>query len=339
MALLPTYWTCRDNTILDSLDKETVDSIYAEWENRESKLSTTEFDFDYELINTRTYRRALAQAQTRSKRQLPHRELDSPGREPNSGIIEPIEDLIDLSYEPSQQGASMSPHMPYMSYMDLTGLRVMPRTADEGADSSESLDSCQTAEPADTGESDLSPDSRDKELQDRAPRIRRWPQTTTKDAVTRVKQDKSQQGAALKGCTPVTTDTFRTKATKSLTALIVDYFEGRKGESLHIGGRPTVVVCSTSKREVVDIKDHPEVKEASRVDRTTNIASDELLDDSPMGSSQSPNISNLQQSLADLEAKHGHGRRRQASPRGSDDNTRPRRTIIARRPRPKVKQS
>ncbi|KAF5567767.1 hypothetical protein FNAPI_528 [Fusarium napiforme] len=44
-ALMPTYWTCRE-TILDSLDKEAVDSIYTDWKNRESNLSTTEFDFD-----------------------------------------------------------------------------------------------------------------------------------------------------------------------------------------------------------------------------------------------------------------------------------------------------
>ncbi|KAF5634652.1 hypothetical protein F52700_5845 [Fusarium sp. NRRL 52700] len=31
-ALIPTYCSCRD-TILDSLDKRTVDSIYADWEN------------------------------------------------------------------------------------------------------------------------------------------------------------------------------------------------------------------------------------------------------------------------------------------------------------------
>src|SRR6478609_2557732 len=91
-ALIPTYWSCRD-TILDSLDKETVDSIYADWENRESKLSTTEFDFDYELINTRAYRRALTQAQTRKPRQLqPRREPDHSTLLLNNKTMEPVED-------------------------------------------------------------------------------------------------------------------------------------------------------------------------------------------------------------------------------------------------------
>ncbi|KAF5684297.1 hypothetical protein FDENT_6802 [Fusarium denticulatum] len=139
-ALMPTYWTCRE-TILDSLDKETVDSIYTDWENPESKLSTTEFDFDWELINTRVYRRALAQ-----------------------------------------------------------------------------------------------------------------------------------------------------------------------------------------------------VTEASRVDWASDEGLDEPLDGDPLGSSQFPKVFTHQQSLADLEAEHGHGGRLRASPRGSDDHTRPRGTNIARRSRPKVEQ-
>ncbi|KAF5650118.1 uncharacterized protein FTJAE_683 [Fusarium tjaetaba] len=327
-SLIPTYWTCRD-TILGCLDKETANDIYVEWGNRDSKMSVTEFDFDYELINTRAYRRALAQAQTRSKRELPYRDLDdSPGRKPNAGIIEPVNDLIDLSYEPTQQGASMSPHMPYKSYIDLTGLRFLPRTADRGVDSSETLDSCKTAEPADIGESDMSPDSGDQDLENR-------------------------------------------------TALLEEYVEGRKDESLPIGGRPTARVRLAYKREVVDIKDHPEVTEINRVDRAFGIGSDEPLDSSLVGSLQAPNIreSNLQKSLAALEAKHGHAQRRWASPRGSvemldeiwkdtvttkvpakkkanhskyqsfesrstpEDDMRHRRTSIVRQKRPKVKQN
>ncbi|KAF5589777.1 hypothetical protein FPANT_6223 [Fusarium pseudoanthophilum] len=376
-SLIRTYWTCRD-TILDSLDKETANDMYVEWENRDSKMSATEFDFDYELINTRAYRRALAQAQTRSKRELPHRDLDdSPGREPDAGIIEPVDDLIDLSYEPAQQGASMSPHMPYKSYMDLTGLRFMPRTADGGADSSETLDSCQTTESADIGESDMSPDSGDQDLENRVPRIWRRPQATTKKAVTGQKQDKSQQGAALKGCPSVTTETFRTNTTKSQTALLKEYVEGKKDESLPTVDRPTKRVHLSSKKEVVDIEDHPEVTETSRVDRAFGIASDEPLESSLVGSLQAPNIgeSNLQKSLAALEAKHGHAQRRWASPRGSvemldeiwkgsattkvpakkkashskyqsyksgstpEDDMRHRRTSIVRQKRPKVKQN
>ncbi|KAG5793748.1 hypothetical protein H9Q69_007212 [Fusarium xylarioides] len=309
-ALMPTYWTCRD-TILDSLDKETVDSIYADWDNLESKLSTTEFDFDYELINTRAYHRALSQAQAKRKPELPSRDLGTPGQEPKAGIIEPVEDLIDLSYEPSQQGVSMSSHMLSMSYMDLAGLQFMPRTVDEGPDSPEGFNSCQTTEPPDMIESDLSPESKDKGSRDRTPTMRRWIQIKNKDAVTGIKQDESQQGAGLTGTTPVTTDTFRTKATKPQTPFVVEYFEG--GKSLKV---PTVRVrLAPSKRKIVITKAHPEVSETSRVDRASHSASDEPLDDSP----RAPNIGHfsLEKGLSDLEAKHGPGRRRRASPRRS----------------------
>lgn len=64
---------------------------------------------------------------------------------------------------------------------------------------------------------------------------------------------------------------------------------------------------------------YPAVAEASRIVLAFDMVSDELLDGSPMGSSQAPNIGEfgLQESLADLEAKHGHAQRRRASPRGS----------------------
>ncbi|KAF4427415.1 hypothetical protein FACUT_9646 [Fusarium acutatum] len=125
------------------LIEETVDSIYAEWENRGSKLSTTEFDFDYELINTRAYRRALAQAQAKRKRELPRRELGTTGRKTNTRIME---DLIDLSCEPSQRTTLMLSYMPPQLYTDLAGLQFMPITSDENADSTRSLDNGQTAD-------------------------------------------------------------------------------------------------------------------------------------------------------------------------------------------------
>ncbi|KAF6810111.1 hypothetical protein CSOJ01_06523 [Colletotrichum sojae] len=46
------------------VDDDTVNSVYGD---NESVLSTTEFDFDFDLINTKTYRRALARAQSRAK--------------------------------------------------------------------------------------------------------------------------------------------------------------------------------------------------------------------------------------------------------------------------------
>ncbi|KAF5533890.1 hypothetical protein FMEXI_11565 [Fusarium mexicanum] len=152
---MPTSRTCRD-TILDSLAKGTVDSIYADWESRESKLSATEFDFDYAL--------ALAQAQAKRIRELPpRRELDTPLREPYGEAIDLVEDPVDLGF---------------------------------------------------------------------------------------------------------------------------------------------------------DTKDHPEIKKVSRLGRASDIASDGPLDVSPVGSSQSPNVCSPKQGLADLEANHGLGQERQASPRG-----------------------
>ncbi|KAL0944714.1 uncharacterized protein CTRU02_202601 [Colletotrichum truncatum] len=47
-----------------SSEETLVNDLHAD---NESVLSTTEFDFDFDLINTRTYRRALARAQTASK--------------------------------------------------------------------------------------------------------------------------------------------------------------------------------------------------------------------------------------------------------------------------------
>ncbi|EMT70534.1 hypothetical protein NOF04DRAFT_5704 [Fusarium oxysporum II5] len=389
-ALIPTYWSCRD-TILDSLDKETVDSIYADWENRESKLSTTEFDFDYELINTRAYRRALAQAQAKRSRELPRRELDTPAREPNAGIIEPVEDLIDLTSEPSQQTASMPLHMPPKSYSDLAGLQFMPITADERSASAGSLETSETAEPIDMRgmtdhlrESDMSPESRDKSPQNRMPGIRRWHQTTTKEAVTEIRQDETQHEEALTGRLAQTM--YRNSnslsaglsiarhlpSSKSHDSLDIEYFDALKGHSGPSGKRrPGVRVRITpSKRKGVVTKHHPEVTETSPDSR---IPWDELLDGSPMGSSRAPNIGDsiFQKGPVDIEIDRGHRRRRAASPPQAtkivdelpkvrmmsaknagdskyepydsgyipDDDMRPRSRNIARRSRPKAKQS
>ncbi|EWY91943.1 hypothetical protein FOYG_08868 [Fusarium oxysporum NRRL 32931] len=272
-ALIPTYWSCRD-TILDSLDKETVDSIYADWENRESRLSTTEFDFDYELINTRAYRRALAQAQAKRGRELPpRRRIDTFAREPNGGIVEPVEDLIDLTSEPSQQTASMPSHMPPKSYSDLAGLQFMPITADEGSASAGNLETCETAEPIvmrgmtdHLRESDMSPESRDKSPQNRMPGIRRWHQTTTKEAVTEIRQDETQHEEAVTGRLAQTM--YRNSnslsaglslarhvlSSKSHDSLDIEYFGALKGHSGPSGKRrPGVRVRITpSKRKGID---------------------------------------------------------------------------------------
>ncbi|KAM0425992.1 hypothetical protein ACHAPT_008621 [Fusarium lateritium] len=131
-ALVPTYWSCRD-TILDSLDKETVNSIYGD---QESRLSTTEFDFDYELINTQTYRRALAEAQAKSsnRRQSSQTEGDPSLRtdmQAQPGALtrvaeeegeQPVEDLIDLSWEPEVP----TPQAPSRAYPELEGLDFAP---------------------------------------------------------------------------------------------------------------------------------------------------------------------------------------------------------------------
>ncbi|KAH0441266.1 hypothetical protein CcaCcLH18_02176 [Colletotrichum camelliae] len=48
----------------DPTEEDQLDRVYTD---NESILSTTEFDFDYDLINTKTYRRALARAQAASR--------------------------------------------------------------------------------------------------------------------------------------------------------------------------------------------------------------------------------------------------------------------------------
>lgn len=136
--LIPSYPNCR-HTILDSLDQETVDSLFGD---RESILSTTEFDFDLELINTRTYRRALAKAQishdSRTKRPHEIARCGSPKSRSNSqsGALsriaeedsQPVEDLIDLSWEPQAQTMSALPTFGH-KHPDLEGLSLLSSMA------------------------------------------------------------------------------------------------------------------------------------------------------------------------------------------------------------------
>ncbi|KAH7244425.1 uncharacterized protein BKA55DRAFT_647451 [Fusarium redolens] len=328
-ALIPTYWSCRD-TILDSLDKETVDSIYADWENQESKLSTTEFDFDYEFFNTRAYRRALAQAQAKRSRQLPPRkELDTPARESNGGIMEPVEDLIDLSCEPSQQTTSMPSHMPSQSYTGLAGLQFMPTTAHDAMTEISQTETQQEGMVTNELLKTMNPNSSS------LPAGSSRPYNLPSDG------------------TPATISTLGNMATKSQTSLLIEYFEGGKGQRGPSSKcRPGIRVRLTpSKRKGVYTKHHPEVTETSRIDPSSGIPSDELLDNSPMGSSNPPNIgdSSLQRNPIDIEIDHSHRRRRPATKKNvndskyqsydsgyiPDDDMRPPSRNIARRSRPK----
>ncbi|QGI65127.1 hypothetical protein CEK26_009080 [Fusarium fujikuroi] len=161
--------------------------------------------------------------------ELPRRELDTPAQESNVIIIKPVEDLIDLSCEPSEQATLMPPFIRPQS-TDLIGLQFMPIASDDEVDSPSRLDVSQAAEPMNT---------------------------------------------------------------RGITGYLRE---------------------SSLPPEV-----HPAVAEASRIVLASDMVSDELLDGSPMGSSQAPNIEEfgLQKSLVDLEAKHGHAQRRRASPRGS----------------------
>ncbi|KXH25919.1 hypothetical protein CSAL01_04473 [Colletotrichum salicis] len=85
----------------DSLDEGSVVGVSR---NRDSVISTTEFDFDYDLINTKTYRRALqryASVSARSNSSVEQRSDESPSMTPD---LEPVmeeeaevEDLINFS--------------------------------------------------------------------------------------------------------------------------------------------------------------------------------------------------------------------------------------------------
>ncbi|KAK1657552.1 hypothetical protein BDP55DRAFT_708721 [Colletotrichum godetiae] len=71
----------------DSLDEGSVVGVPR---NRDSVISTTEFDFDYDLINTKTYRRALqryASVSARSNSSVEQRTDESPSMTPD---LEPV---------------------------------------------------------------------------------------------------------------------------------------------------------------------------------------------------------------------------------------------------------
>ncbi|EWZ38609.1 hypothetical protein FOZG_10167 [Fusarium oxysporum Fo47] len=220
----------------------------------------------------------------------------------------------------------MPSHMPPKSYLDLAGLQFMPITADEGSASAGSLETSETAEPIDMRgmtdhlrESDMSPESRDKSPQNRMPGIRRWHQTTTKEAVTEIRQDETQHEEALTGRLAQTM--YRNSnslsaglsiarhlpSSKSHDSLDIEYFDALKGHSGPSGKRrPGVRVRITpSKRKGVDTKHHHDITETSPDSR---IPSDELLDGSPIGSSKAPNIGHsiLQKSPVDIEIDRGH---------------------------------
>lgn len=61
--LIPSYPGLR-SSILDSLYGDTVDSIPGD---KESVISTIEFSFDAEIINTRTYKQSLAELEASRK--------------------------------------------------------------------------------------------------------------------------------------------------------------------------------------------------------------------------------------------------------------------------------
>ncbi|OLN87509.1 hypothetical protein CCHL11_06154 [Colletotrichum chlorophyti] len=97
----------------DSLDQGDLDGALA-CRKRDSVLSTTEFDFDYDLINTKTYRQALVRYAAASARKTHDSESEDQGSPSSS--LEPISeealgevaDLIDLSSETLTKHTSLS---------------------------------------------------------------------------------------------------------------------------------------------------------------------------------------------------------------------------------------
>lgn len=142
LDLLPAYPGCQA-TILESLDMDTVDSMLGD---RESRLTVTEFDFDLELINTRTYKRTLARLQAASKRK--GRRPDILTGSPSSSISEveghltslasikeELGDLIDLSYEPQTTTLSADELKPHPDLEGLIfGSPIEPTDAQRGKD-------------------------------------------------------------------------------------------------------------------------------------------------------------------------------------------------------------
>ncbi|CAG7561080.1 unnamed protein product [Fusarium equiseti] len=119
-ALMPTYWSCRD-TILDSLDRATAESIYADMESRDSRISTTEFDFDFEILNTRTYRRALTQPRSKHHRKRSRHRRDPIA--PSRVIGNLDEDLIDIRSQLDAESRQSLQRLPN-ACADLQGLEL-----------------------------------------------------------------------------------------------------------------------------------------------------------------------------------------------------------------------
>ncbi|KAI2602611.1 hypothetical protein GGR54DRAFT_494028 [Hypoxylon sp. NC1633] len=107
--LIPSYPSLQA-PILESLDQETAASILGD---RESRLSTTEFAFDYELINTKTYRRALARLQATDKLNMRSRAGLSPELEDSDGTDA---GSIDIPTKVSLNPATHVPHYDPVSW-------------------------------------------------------------------------------------------------------------------------------------------------------------------------------------------------------------------------------
>jgi hypothetical protein len=208
--------------------------------------------------------------------------------------MEPVEDLIDLSCEPSQQTTSMPSHMPSQSYTDLAGLQFMPTTAHDAMTEISQTETQQEGMVTNELLKTMNPNS------------------SSLPAGSSRPYNLSSDG------TPATISTLGNMATKSQTSLLIEYFEGGKGQrGPSSKRRPGIRVRLTpSKRKGVYTKHHPEVTETSRIDPSSGIPSDELLDNSPMGSSNPPNIgdSSLQRNPIDIEIDRSRRRRRPASP-------------------------
>ena len=142
---MPTYWSCR-NTILDSLDRATTESIYADMESRESRISTTEFDFDFEIINTRTYRRALTQSRSKHHRKGSRYSQDTVA--PYRVMGNQDEDLIDLRSQLDTQSRASLQRLP-KACADLQGLELDTDDLLDGVIGSEGLAHSEKDVPSD----------------------------------------------------------------------------------------------------------------------------------------------------------------------------------------------
>ncbi|KAI9150751.1 hypothetical protein HJFPF1_10528 [Paramyrothecium foliicola] len=115
-ALIPNYPGCR-GTILDSIDTKTTDSIL---EDRDSVLSVTEFDFDFELINTKAYRRVLERAQEMTKDRdcivIPQAENERVDQE---------EDFVDLTCQPETPPGSIIIRVKERARAEMARIRIV----------------------------------------------------------------------------------------------------------------------------------------------------------------------------------------------------------------------